>query len=86
MTPSSPRVRDCGPTKSSWRGAAPLATVLICLGFLAAAAAQLAPEPARPSAKNTVGQSPAAKAQPTGVPASAAKHAYATETLRGKVV
>jgi hypothetical protein len=81
MTPSSPRVRDCGPPKSSWRGAAPLATVLICLGFLAVGAAQLAPEPARPSSK-----SPSAKRQPAGVPASAAKHPYTTETLRGKVV
>ena len=73
--------RDCGPVKSCCRGTVPLAIVLVCLGILAAGEAQLAPEAARPSAKSS-----AAKDRPVSISASAAKHPYTTETLRGKVV
>lgn len=85
MARSNPLVRDSTPRNSSWRGAAPLALVLACLGLLAGGEAQLAPEAARAPSKSAS----AAKQPPKSLAKSSApttKRPYTTETLRGKVV
>lgn len=86
MTRNSPLVRGSAAGNSVWRGAAPLALVLACLGLLAGGEAQLAPESAREPS-----QSASAANQPAGSSASsssapATRRPYTTETLRGKVV
>jgi hypothetical protein len=79
MTRSTPLVRGFAARASAWRGAAPLALVLICLGLLAGGEVQLTPDSA-PSKKES-----AAK-QPAGSSDQATNRPYTTETLRGKVV
>jgi hypothetical protein len=81
MTRSIPLVRDAARRNSVWRGAAPLALVLACLGLLAGGEAQLAPESPRAPSKNE----PVAS-QPAGSSEQATKRPYTTETLHGKVV
>jgi hypothetical protein len=79
MTRSTPLVRDSAIRTYSWRGAAPLALVLICLGLLAGGEAQLAPD-STPSKKESTPNRPAKSSDP------AIGRRYTTETLRGKVV